>query len=159
MTNSITGKLLELGFDISKPIIPIANYVQTKILGSLLFVSGQLPVKNGEVLYKGRVGEEITFEESKEAAKLCASNALSQLSLAIDDEIDLVKSCVKLEVFVSCETGFERQSEIANSASDLIVQVLGEKGKHTRVAIGVCSLPLNSSVEICAIFEIKEKAE
>jgi enamine deaminase RidA (YjgF/YER057c/UK114 family) len=160
METSISAKLLELGFEIGKPIIPIANYVQTKILRCSLFVSGQLPVRNGELIYKGKVGQSLTIEEGKEAAKLCAINVLNQIILAIDDDLQKIKSCIKLEVFVNCEATFERHSEIANGASEILIQVLGERGKHVRVAIGVSSLPLNSAVEVTAIFEINnEKGE
>jgi enamine deaminase RidA (YjgF/YER057c/UK114 family) len=160
METSISAKLLELGFENGKPIIPIANYVQTKILRCSLFVSGQLPLKNGELIYKGKVGKDLTLEEGKEAAKLCAINVLGQIILAIDDDLQKIKSCIKLEVFVNCDGTFERHSEIANGASDILIQVLGERGKHVRVAIGVSSLPLNSAVEVTAIFEINnEKGE
>ena len=160
MTLLISTKLSELGFELGKPIVPIANYVQTKIMNCSLFVSGQLPMKDGDVIYKGKVGGNLSVEEGKEAAKICAINILGHLILAIDDDIEKIKSCIKLEVFVNCDPNFERHSEVANGASDILVQLLGEKGKHVRIAVGVSSLPLNSAVEVSAVFELRnEKGE
>lgn len=159
MTNTITQKLLELGFEVSKPVVPIANYVQAKVLNCAIYVSGQLPMKDGEVIYKGKVGEELTIDEGKKASELCMLNVLNQLVLALDDDISKIKSCIKLEIFVNAKEGFEKHPEIANGASDLLVKVLGERGRHTRVAIGVSSLPLNSAVEVTAIFETAKERE
>jgi enamine deaminase RidA (YjgF/YER057c/UK114 family) len=159
MTSTITQKLIELGFEVAKPIVPIANYVQTKVLNCAIYVSGQLPIKDGEVLYKGKVGVELTVEEAKKGAELCMLNILNQLVLALDDEISQIKSCIKLEIFINAIEGFEKHPEIANGASDLLVKVLGERGKHTRVALGVHSLPLNSAVEVTAIFQTTKDRE
>ena len=159
MTETITQKLLELGIPAGKPIIPIANYVQTKRVDSELYVSGQLPIQDGVVIYKGKVGEDLDTESGKNAAELCMINIINQLIFSLDDDMQKIKSCVRLEIFINCSQNFERHAEIANSASNLLIKVLGDKGKHTRIAIGVNSLPLNSAVEISSIFEIKTDKE
>ena len=157
--NLISSKLIEMGIEPSKPIVPIANYVQTKIVDSVILVSGQLPFKNGEILYKGVVGKDITIDEAKIAAELCVINIVNQIINTVDDNFDKIKSCVKLEIFISCGADFERHAEIANAASDFVIKIFGERGRHTRVTIGVCSLPLNSSIEIAAIFETHKTIE
>jgi enamine deaminase RidA (YjgF/YER057c/UK114 family) len=116
-------------------------------------------MKDGEVIYKGKVGEDLTIEEGKKASELCLLNVLNQLVLALDDDILKIKSCIKLEIFVNATESFEKHPEIANGASDLLVKVLGERGRHTRVAVGVSSLPLNSAVEVTAIFETAKERE
>ena len=159
MSETITQKLNEIGFSLGKPILPIANYVQTKTLGSTLYISGQLPIKDGVPIYKGKIGEDLDTQTGIKAAELCMLNILNQLIFAVDDKISRIKSCVKLEVFINCKNNFERHPEIANGASNLLVKVLGDKGKHTRLAVGAPSLPLNSAIEISAIFEIKTELE
>jgi enamine deaminase RidA (YjgF/YER057c/UK114 family) len=156
---TITGKLMEIGFEVSKPLVPIANYVQTKVLNGSILISGQLPIQNGDVVYQGMVGKDLTTEEAKKATELCMLNVINQLIIALDDDITKIKSCIKLEIFVNSQSGFEKHSEIANGASDLIVKLLGERGKHARMTIGVSSLPLNSAVEVAAIFEISKELE
>lgn len=150
---TISGRLLENNIELTRPVVPVANYVQTKTALGVVFVSGQLPSKDGDIIYKGRVGKDVTFEQGKAAAALCMINVLNQLSVAVEDSLEKVVSCIKLDVFISCEFDFERHSEVANGASDLLVKILGERGRHVRVAIGVTSLPLNSAVEVSAIFE------
>lgn len=157
MKNTISHKLINLGFEDCKPIVPIANYVQTKIFGCAIYASGQLPFKCGNIEYKGKIGLDLDVEEGKKAAELCMVNALHQIALTVEDSIEKIKSCIKIEVFVNCEPSFERHAEIANGASNLLIKVLGEKGKHARIAVGVSSLPLNSAVEITAIFEIEKQ--
>ncbi len=152
---TITHILTQMGFMADKPAIPIANYVQTKQLNSTLYISGQLPIESGKITSFGKASD-VELDKSKHAAKLCAVNLLSQLASAVDDKPEFVKSCIKLEIFVNSEAGFERLTDIADVASELIVKVLGEKGKHARVTIGVPSLPLNATVEISGTFEIIE---
>lgn len=157
--NTITQKLSEIGFSFGKPILPIANYVQSKTVNSMLYISGQLPIENGVLAYKGKIGEDLEINTGIKAAELCMINILNQLSFAVDDKISHIKSCVQLEVFINCKQNFERHAEIANGASNLLIKILGDKGKHTRSAIGANSLPLNSAIEISAIFEIKTELE
>lgn len=154
---TITAKLAELGFEFGKPVLPVANYVQAKITPGMIFIAGQMPFKNGEIIYKGKVGKDLSIEDGKKAAELALVNILSHLVSAVDDDMENVKSCIKLEISVNCESNFERHSEIANGASDLLVKVLGERGKHIRTAVGACSLPLNSAVEVSAIFQTEKQ--
>jgi enamine deaminase RidA (YjgF/YER057c/UK114 family) len=155
-THTITQKLLESGIELGKPVIPIANYIQTKMVSNLIYVSGQLPSQDGNIVYKGKVNND-NIEDAKRASELCVVNIFSQLVKDLNDDFSALQSCVKLEIFVNCNEDFERHSEVANGASDLIVKILGEKGKHVRVAVGVSSLPLDSSVEVASVFEISQK--
>lgn len=148
-----------MGIEVGKPLAPIANYVQTKVVDSIIIVSGQLPLKNGDVIYKGAVGKDITIEEAKLAAELCVINIINQIINILDDNIDKIKSCIKLEIFIACGSDFERHAEIANAASDFLIKLLGEKGRHARATVGVCSLPLHASVEIGAIFEMNNNLD
>lgn len=154
MHHTITQTLQELGFDLGKPIKPIANYVQTKTLNSSLYLSGQLPIKDNQICYQGKIGKEVSIEKAKDAAKICILNIINQLIHAVYDEHENIKSCIKLEIFLNCASNFSQHTEVSDVASDLLIQILGEKAKHSRVTIGVSSLPLNAPIEISAIFEI-----
>ena len=132
---------------------PVGSYVASKKTGNLIFVSGQISVdKNGQLI-TGKVGKEINLEKAQEAAKLCAPNILAQVK-KITGNLDKVKSCVKLTGYVNSTENFIDQPKVLNGASELITKVFGEKGKHTRAAIGANSLPLGAAVEIDAIFEL-----
>ena len=132
---------------------PVGSYVASKKTGNLIFVSGQISVdKNGQLI-TGKVGKEINLEKAQEAAKLCALNILAQVK-RITGNLDKVKSCVKLTGYVNSAENFIDQPKVLNGASELITKVFGEKGKHTRAAIGANSLPLGAAVEIDAIFEL-----
>lgn len=133
---------------------PVANYIAYKKVGNLVFVSGQTCRENGAMKFAGRVGKDLTSDEGKLAARLCGLNILSQIKLACDGDLGKVKSCVRLNVFVSSAEDFFDHALIANGASDLMVEVFGDAGKPTRTSLGVYSLPSNSAVEIDAIFEI-----
>jgi len=145
-----------MNFEISLPSInnPVANYIAYKKVGNLVFVSGQTCRENGAMKFVGRVGKDLNVEEGKLAARLCGLNILSQIKLACEGNLRQVKSCVRLNVFVSSAEDFFDHALIANGASDLMVEVFGEAGKPTRTSVGVYSLPSNSAVEIDAIFEI-----
>ncbi len=125
------------------------------VAGNLVFIAGQITFWNGEVRDIGKVGAEFSLEDGKEAARLCALNLLAQLREACGGDLDRIERCVKLGVFVNCVSDFDRQPEVANGASDLIVEVLGEKGRHARFAIGAGSLPRNVAVEADGIFKIR----
>jgi enamine deaminase RidA (YjgF/YER057c/UK114 family) len=145
-----------MNFEISLPSInnPVANYIAYKKVGNLVFVSGQTCRENGAMKFVGRVGKDLNVEEGKLAARLCGLNILSQIKLACEGNLRQVKSCVRLNVFVSSAEDFFDHALIANGASDLMVEVFGDAGKPTRTSVGVYSLPSNSAVEIDAIFEI-----
>lgn len=145
-----------MNLDIKLPNInnPVANYRAFKKVGNLLFIAGQTCRENGQIKFAGKVGKDLDLETSKEAAKLCALNILSQVKMACDGDLSKIKSCVRLNVFVNCDKDFFDHATVANGASDLMVEVFGENGKPTRTSVGVSSLPSNSAVEIDAIFEI-----
>ncbi len=155
MSGQAASKLIELGIELPKAPKPIASYVPYQIIKDLVFISGQLPMKNGAILHKGLLGMDLTLEEGKEAAKICAINILAQLNDACNGDLDNVKQCVRIGGFVASGPDFEQHPHVINGASDLIHSVFEEKGLHSRAAIGVSSLPLGACVEVEAIFEIK----
>lgn len=147
-------KLVQLGIELPEPAAPAANYVPYTIAGSLLFVSGQLPMLNSELQYVGKVGAELNLDAAQDAARLCALNILSQVRVACGGTLNTVKRCVRLGGFVNCVDGYTDQPKVINGASQLIVDVFGDQGKHARAAVGVNALPLGVAVEVEAVFEV-----
>ncbi|MBF0326538.1 RidA family protein [Magnetospirillum moscoviense] len=147
-------RLTELGITLPVPAAAVANYVPSVLTGSLLFVSGQLPLENGKAAVVGRLGDNVTIEDGVRAARLCGLNLLAQARAACDGDLNRVKRLVRMTAFVAGTPDFFDQPKVVNGASDLMVEVLGEAGRHARVAVGVAALPLNVAVEIEAIFEI-----
>lgn len=145
-------KLAELGIELPTAPRPVANYVPFKIAGDLIFVSGQIPVAAGALTCTGLVGRDVTLEDAREAARLCAVNILSVVRSAAG-ELRRVEA-VRLEGFVACAEGFRDQASVLNGASDLLVEVLGEAGRHTRFAVGASELPLGAAVEVGAVFKL-----
>ena len=145
----------DLGLIIPEPPSAVANYVPYKIIDNLVYVSGQAPSKNGKIIYSGKVGEKITDEEGVIAAQLCCMNIIAALKKSIDNDWDKLDNFVKLGGFVNCNSDYTNQPIIINGASDLLVKIFGDKGRHTRFAVGSNSLPLDISVEIEAIIKIK----
>jgi enamine deaminase RidA (YjgF/YER057c/UK114 family) len=154
MAGRIEARLKELGIVLPTPPAPAANYVPYAIGGNLVFIAGQIPFVDGEVRHKGRLGAEISVEQGRETARICALNVLAQAKAACGGDLDRVKRCLKVVGFVACVDGFDRQPEVMNGASDLLVEVLGEAGRHARSAVGTNALPRNVPVEVEAIFEI-----
>jgi len=153
--SKIEEKLKSLGIELPTPAAPVANYVGFVKSGNQVFISGQLPIDKGEVKYIGKVGSKISVEDAKVAARLCAINLLAQLKVACEGNLERVVRCVKLGAFVNAEPDFTDHPAVANGASDLMVEVLGDAGKHSRAAVGSGSLPRGVAVEVDAIFEIK----
>lgn len=153
----IEEKILALGIELPNAPQSAGSYVQVAITGNLVFVSGQIPVEPGsipmQVKFKGKVGKDISLEEGQEAARLCTINALAQLKSTLGS-LEKIKNFVKVSGFVNCDASFSNHPQIINGASDFIVQLFGEKGRHSRSAIGASSLPLDSAVEIEFIVEI-----
>ena len=145
----------DLDFNIPTMASPVANYVPYKIVDKLIYVSGQAPIQDGKVAYKGKVGSEISEEEGIKAAKLCCINIIAALKTAINSEWERLDHFVKLGGFVNCNSEFTNHPLIINGASDLLVEIFGEKGKHTRFAVGTNSLPMNIAVEIDAIIKLQ----
>lgn len=153
--SKIEEKLKSLNIVVPQPLAPVANYVGFVKSGNQVFVSGQLPIENGELKYVGKVGSKISVEDAGKAARICAINIIAQIKLACEGDLERVVRCVKLGVFVNGEADFIDHPVVANGASDLIADVFGDAGKHARAAVGSGSLPRGVSVEIDAIFEIK----
>ena len=144
-----------LGLNIPELPNALANYVPYKIVGKTMYISGQAPVKNGEIIYKGKVGADITVEDGIEAAKLCVINIIAGVKTGIKGDWNKLDSFVKLTGYVNCQDNFTDQPNIINGASDLLVDIFGDQGRHSRVAVGSNALPLGIAVEIDAIVRLK----
>lgn len=149
----INERLKELGIEIPEAPKPLAAYVPALRTGNYVFTAGQLPLKNGELLYAGKVGRDITAEDAVKAAEICAINCLSAVKTAIGD-LNKIKQIVKIVAFVASAEGFTAQPAVANGASELMLKIFGESGKHARSAVGVAELPRGASVEIEMIVEV-----
>jgi len=154
MSETIEKRLADLGIAIPAAAAPAANYVPFVRSGTLLFPSGQLPMKEGKLAITGLLGRDIDTATGQEAAKLCAINVLAQAKAALGD-LENIRRLVKITVYVASAPDFTEQHLVANGASDLFANVLGERGKHARVAIGMAALPLNAAVEIEAVIEVE----
>ncbi|MFN3700843.1 MAG: RidA family protein [Alphaproteobacteria bacterium] len=150
----IHKQLSELGLSLPKAAAPAANYVPYVISGKHIYVAGQIPFLNGEKMHMGRLGDGLEIEDGRAAAQACALNILGQVDAAIGGDWSKIKRCVKLGAFVNCTPAFTDHPAVVNGASDLMVAVLGEAGKHARFAVGAPSLPLGVAVEIDALFEL-----
>jgi enamine deaminase RidA (YjgF/YER057c/UK114 family) len=148
----IEKKLESLGIILPVPPKPAGSYIPVVISGNMAFVSGQIPMQDGKVVYTGKVPTERTLEDAKMAAKICAINILSQLKANLGS-LDKISKIIRVSGFVNSATDFTEHPKIINAASDLFFEIFGEKGKHSRIAVGVSSLPLNSTVEIDMIVE------
>jgi enamine deaminase RidA (YjgF/YER057c/UK114 family) len=154
MTGRIEARLAELGIALPQPAAPAGAYVPYVISGNLVFVAGQVTLDNGEITYKGRLGESIGVDEGYAAARLCGLNLLAQVNGACAGDLDRVKRVVRLGGFVNSTADFTDQPKVINGASDLMVEVFGDAGRHARAAVGAPSLPLGVAVEVDGIFEI-----
>ncbi len=152
--SAVQKKLQSIGITLPEVKPPVANYVPTTRSGNLLYVSGQLPMKDGQMT-KGHLGKDVTLEQGQDAAKTCALNILAQASAALNGDLDRIVACVKVTGFVSCTPEFTDHPKVINGASDFLVEALGDAGKHARAAVGVSALPLGAAVEVEAIFEVK----
>ena len=151
---SYEEKLKELKITLPEAKAPVGNYVATKILGKILFISGQISIDENGQLIKGKIGKDLDTEAGYNAAKRCALSIISQVKKACDNDLSKIKSCVKLTGFVNSTDDFTEQPKVINGASDLIASVFGDAGMHTRAAVSTNSLPLGVSVEVDAIFEL-----
>ncbi len=151
---SFDKKILELGLKLPEAKAPAGNYVATKIVGKLLYISGQISISDDGKLIKGKIGKDLTTEQGYDAAKRCGLSIIAQAKIACSDDLSKIKSCVKLTGFVNSSEEFTEQPKVINGASDLIVSIFGDSGMHTRAAVSTNSLPLGVSVEVDAIFEL-----
>ncbi|MDF1586878.1 RidA family protein [Marinimicrococcus flavescens] len=154
MANAIEERLAALGLSLPEAAAPAANYVPFTVSGRIVHISGQLPMRDGKVAVTGKLGAGVSLEQGQEAARLCALNLLAQLRRACDGDLSRVKACLKLGGFVACDPSFTDQPKTINGASDLMVAVLGDAGRHARFAVGVASLPFDAAVEVDGTFEI-----
>lgn len=150
----ILDNLKKLNITIPDAPDPVGAYVAYKYAGKLLYISGQLPIgKEGKII-KGKIGKDLTLENGQEAARLCVINILAQVKKAVKGDMSKIKNCVKITGFVNSTDDFKDQPKVINAASEMLSNVFGESGKHTRAAVSSNSLPLGIAVEIDAIFEI-----
>ena len=152
---SIYENLRKLNIEIPKPPDPVGAYVAYKKTSNLLFISGQISIDANGNIIKGKLGKELSIDQGKAAAKLCAINIIAQAKKACDEKLETIRNCIKLTGYVNSTNEFNDQPKVINGASEIISAVFGENGKHTRAAISANSLPLNAAVEVDAIFELK----
>jgi enamine deaminase RidA (YjgF/YER057c/UK114 family) len=155
MASNIEKRLGELGIVLLPAGAPAGNYVPFVVVGDLAFMAGQVAREAGKMKYTGKVGRDISVEDGHAAARLCAVNLLAQLKVACGGDLDRVERCVRLGGFVNSPPDFYDHPKVVNGASDLMVQVLGERGQHARTAVGAAALPMDSAVEIEAVFQLK----
>ncbi len=154
MPGAVEQKLAELGITLHEPVSPVANYVGFVRTGNLLFVSGQICLgADGKLIAKGKLGDNVSLEDGVAAAKGCAVNILAQVKAALGD-LDKVARVVRLGGFVNATPDFIDSPKVINGASDLMVAAFGDKGRHSRAAVGVASLPADCAVEVDAVFEV-----
>ncbi|MFM2045427.1 MAG: hypothetical protein RLY86_4003 [Pseudomonadota bacterium] len=155
MTGTIDARLNELGITLPAAAAPVAAYVPFVRTGNQLFISGQIPLVNGEVTHKAKLGADYGVEQGQDAARACALNILAQAKAALDGDLDRVVRVVKLVGFVNSTPDFVDQPKVINGASELMVQVFGDAGKHARSAVSAASLPLGVAVEVEAILDVE----
>ena len=146
-------KLLALNIKVPDAPAPVGSYVAFKKVGSLLYISGQLPIDIDGKMIKGKLGKDLTLEDGQKASKLCIINILAQAKKAMNEDLDKIKNCIKITGFVNSTDDFIDQPKVINPASEILANVFGENGKHTRAAVSTNSLPLGAAVEIDAILE------
>ena len=149
------NKIKELKINLPEAKPPVGSYVATKIVGNLLYISGQISISENGELIKGKVGKDLSVDDGYKAAERCGLSIISQAKVACGGDLSKIKSCVKLTGFVNSTDNFTEQPKVINGASDLIASIFGEAGMHTRAAVSTNSLPLGISVEVDAIFELK----
>ena len=154
MSGKIEARLKELGLDIPPPAAPAANYVPFVVSGRHVFLAGQITLWNGELKHVGKLGAGLGIKEGQEAARVCALNLIAQAKAACDGDLDRMVRWVKIGGYVNSAPDFTDQPKVMNGASDLLVSIFGDKGRHTRSSVGVAALPFNVAVEVDGVFEI-----
>jgi len=151
---TVDENIKKLNIDLPNAPDPVGSYVATKIVGKLLYVSGQVSINEKGEFIKGKIGKDLNIDDGYEAAKRCALNIVSQAKKACNNDLSKIKSCAKLTGYVNSTDDFTEQPKIINGASDLITSIFGDSGKHTRAAVSTNSLPLGVAVEVDAVFEL-----
>ena len=152
---TISARLRELGLTLPPAPKPVAAYVPFVRSGSLLFISGQIPMRDGALVARGPVPSQVSLDEARQAAVQCALNALAVAQDALGGDLDRVVRVVRVGVFVCCDAGFHDQPKVANGASELLVEIFGEAGRHARAAVGSIALPLGAAVEVEMVLEVR----
>jgi enamine deaminase RidA (YjgF/YER057c/UK114 family) len=155
---NVSARLSELGIVLPSIAPASGNYIPCRLAGNLLFVSGQIPRIDGVEHFVGVVGKDLSAEEGYQAARLCALNILARVNAALEGDLDRVLACVQVRGFVNAPADFKAHPAVIDGASDLLVKILGERGRHARTALGAGSLPRGSSVEVDAVFEVATKS-
>lgn len=150
----IDARLQELGVTLPKVSPPVANYVPYVVSGNFAYIAGQLAFQDGELMHPGQVPTDVSVEDAQAAARQCAINLIASLQAACDGDLDRVQRCVQLQGFVASADDFHEQSQVVNGASDFMVEVFGDAGRHARMAVGTNALPLDASVEVAGVFAI-----
>ena len=158
MSDEVELKLRALGLTLPDRPRPIANFLPFRVAGSIAYLAGQTCERDGKVVYAGRVGEDVPFEEACDGARICALNLLAALREACLGRLDRVARCLRVGGFVQASHGYARVPQVIDGASDVFVALWGEQGRHARTAVGVATLPQNASVEVDAIFELRSPA-
>ena len=151
---TVDEKLNKLKINIPDAPDPVGAYVAYKIVGNLLYISGQLPISADGTFIKGKIGKDLNLEDGQKASKLCVINILAQAKKAMNGDLNKIKNCIKITGFVNSTDSFIDQPKVINPASETLSNVFGNNGKHTRAAVSTNSLPLGAAVEIDAIFEV-----
>jgi enamine deaminase RidA (YjgF/YER057c/UK114 family) len=154
MSGKIESRLRELGIELPQASAPVANYVPYTTSGNLVIVSGQVSVRGGKPEFVGKLGRDIDVASGQQAARLCALNVVAHLKNACGGDLDRVRRVLRLGGFVNCTPEFTEMPQVVNGASNLMVEIFGDAGKHARAAVGVASLPLGVAVEVEAMFEL-----
>lgn len=154
MPRKIDARLAELGITLPEPPVPVASYQPYVVTGNQVVVAGQVTFLDGELKHVGRIGESVDTDEAEAATRLCALNVLAQLRHACGGDLDRVRRVVRLNAFFNCTPDFLDHPRVMNAASDLMAEIFGDEGRHTRVGVGVNSLPLGVPVELDGVFEI-----
>lgn len=149
------SQIAENNLELPQPAAPAATYVPYRIHNNVVYISGQLPMWNGELKFVGKLGQDYDVSQGQEAARLCGLNILAQLKHACGGDLDRVEACLRLGGFVNCVDSFTDQPKVINGASELMIQMFGDRGLHARAAVGVNTLPLGVAVEIDAMFALK----
>lgn len=154
MAGEVEARLAGLGIEVPQAAAPVANYVGFVQTGNLVFISGQVPLKDGKFQYQGKLGDGMSLEDGQAAARLCALNVIAQAKAACGGDLDRVVRVVKLTGFVNSTGDFTDQPKVVNGASDFMVEVFGDKGRHSRAAVSAAGLPAGVAVEVEAVIEI-----
>jgi enamine deaminase RidA (YjgF/YER057c/UK114 family) len=155
MAGTIDTRLAELGIELPEAAAPAASYIPYVITGKLIMVSGQIPMVGGKIEGVGKVGQDVSTEDAARIARICALNLIAQARAACGGDLDKIARVVKLGGFVNCVDGYTEQPEVVNGASNLMVEVFGDAGRHSRFAVGANALPRGVAVEVEGIFELK----